>query len=50
LAAAGDDVLAEAAYVEAKEVIETWAGTLSSEHAASLRHAEPVREALKAAG
>jgi class 3 adenylate cyclase/tetratricopeptide (TPR) repeat protein len=48
--ATGDDEAAAAAYAGAAEVIQAWAATLSEQHAASFLGAEPVREALKAAG
>jgi class 3 adenylate cyclase/tetratricopeptide (TPR) repeat protein len=46
----GDDDGAAAAYGEAADVIRAYAGSLTPEHAASYLGAEPVREALQAAG
>jgi hypothetical protein len=48
--ATGGDDGAGAAYGEAADVIRTYAGSLTPEHATSFLDAEPVREALRAAG
>jgi class 3 adenylate cyclase/tetratricopeptide (TPR) repeat protein len=48
--ATGDDDGAGAAYGEAADVIRSYAGTLSPEHATSFLDADPVRDALKTAG
>jgi Adenylate and Guanylate cyclase catalytic domain len=48
--ATGSDDAAAAAFREAAEVIHAYAATLSAEHAAGFLDAEPVREALNAAG
>jgi len=48
--ATGDDDGAATAYAAAADVIRTYAATLSPEHEASFLGAEPVREAMSAAG
>ncbi len=48
--ATGSDDAAAAAFREAADVIHAYAATLTAEHAAGFLDAEPVREALNAAG
>jgi class 3 adenylate cyclase/tetratricopeptide (TPR) repeat protein len=48
--ATGADDAADRAFREAADVIRAYAATLSAEHAAGFLDAEPVREALNAAG
>ena len=48
--ATGGDDAADRAFREAADVIREYAATLSAEHAAGFLDAEPVREALNAAG